>query len=297
MNPKLLTGVALFAALGAGATVGLFLGVPALSGAQTPAPTPSASGSPVPGAGHRGFLGLGLKGGGASLDVAAKDLTMTPAELKTALKGGQSIAALARSKNVDPQKIINDLVADATTRIDAAVTSGKITAAMAMKLKGNLTAGITAFVNGTRLPRVPGVTGTAVPKLGPGRIGIGPSLDIVAKDLTMTVPQLKTALQGGQSIAALAKSKNVDPQKIINDLVADATTRIDAAVTSGKITAAMATKIKAGLSAAITGIVNGTGGGLGHGFPGPLGGVFGRPFGGPGGQGRRPTSTATPASI
>jgi urease accessory protein UreF len=281
---KLLTGLALTAALGAGATVGLFLGAPGLSGAQTPTPTSSASPAPGGGGGHRG-PGFGLKGS-ASLQVAAKDLNMTAAELKTALRGGQSVAALAKSKNVDPQKIVNDLVADATTRIDAAVSSGKITAAQATKMKNNLTAGITAFVNGTRLPKLPGVTGTAVP-----RLATKPSLDIVAKDLNMTAAELKTALRGGQSVAALAKSKNVDPQKIVNDLVADATTRIDAAVSSGKITAAQATKMKNNLTAAITAFVNGTGGGRGHGF----GGHFGGP-GRPGGGDLQPTSTATPAS-
>jgi hypothetical protein len=122
---KLLAGVAVIAALGAGATIGAFLGVPTLSGAQTPTPTSSAS--PKPGKGP--FApGLGLR---------------------TALQGGQSIAALAKSKNVDPQKIINDLVADATTRIDAAVSSGKITAAQGTKIKANLTTAIGAFVNGT----------------------------------------------------------------------------------------------------------------------------------------------------
>jgi len=56
---KLLAGVAMVAALGAGATVGLFLGVPGLSCAQTP--TPSSSASPSPGGGHRGpGFGVGL---------------------------------------------------------------------------------------------------------------------------------------------------------------------------------------------------------------------------------------------
>src|ERR1700730_1300267 len=282
---KLLAGVAMIAALAAGATVGLFLGALGLSCAPAPTQTPSAT--PSPGGDHRGpGFGFGLKGG-ASLQVVAKDLNMTAAELKTALQGGQSIAALATSKNVDPQKIINDLVADATTRIDAAVSSGKITAAQAAKMKANLTAGITAFVNGTRMPKVPGVTGTAVP-----RLGAKPSLDVVAKDLNMTPAELKTALQGGQSIAALAKSKNVDPQKIINDLAADATTRIDAAVSSGKITADQATKMKANLTAGITAFVNGTDAERGHGFRGPFGGP-----GHPGGDHVPPTSTATPASV
>ena len=142
---KLLAGVAVIAALGAGATIGLFLGVPTLSGAQTP--TPNSSVAPVPGKGPHGPA-FGLRGG-ASLEVAAKDLNMTAADLKKALGSGQSIAALAKSKNVDPQKIINDLVTDATTRIDAAVSSGKITAAQATKMKASLTTAISAFVNGT----------------------------------------------------------------------------------------------------------------------------------------------------
>jgi hypothetical protein len=146
---KLLAGVAVVAALGAGATIGLFLGVPGLSNARTPGPPPGPPPGPAPSPGAR------LRGPsagpefGALAGIVAKDLTMTPAELKAALRGGQSIAALAKSKNVDPQKIIDDLMAGVTTRIDAAVTAGKITTAQAAKMKARLTAGITAFVNGT----------------------------------------------------------------------------------------------------------------------------------------------------
>jgi ribosomal protein S20 len=287
-HQKLIAGVAVAAALGAGATAGLFLGVPGLSSAQTPTPSSSASPSPgmPPGSQHRGaFGGTGIKG--ASFAIVAKDLTMAPADLKTALRSGQSIAALAKARNVDVQKIINDLVADATTRIDAAASSARITSDQAAKMKANLSTRIPAFVNGTHEPKLPGVSGTAVPKLGAKA-----SLGIVARDLTMTPADLKTALKGGQSIAALAKARNVDVQKIINDLVADATTRIDAAASSARITSDQAAKMKANLTAGITAFVNGTGGkfgpGFGHGFRGPLRG------GGDGGD--RPTSTASPAN-
>jgi len=166
---KLLAGVAVIAALGAGATIGAFLGVPTLSGAQTPPPNPSAA--PVPGKGP--FApGFGLRAG-ASLQVVAKDLNMTPADLKTALQGGQSIAALAKSKNVDPQKIINDLVTDATTRIDAAASSGKITAAQATKMKANLTTAIGAFVNGALKGMGGFRRGFGGPFPGPGGPGKG----------------------------------------------------------------------------------------------------------------------------
>src|SRR5437879_1654281 len=94
---KLLAGLAVIAALGAGATIGLFLGVPTLSGAQPP--TPDSSASPAPGKGPIGPV-FGLRGG-VSLGIVAKDLNMGAADLKKALQGGQSIAALAKSKNVD----------------------------------------------------------------------------------------------------------------------------------------------------------------------------------------------------
>ena len=285
---KVLVGVAILAALGAGAMVGVFLGLPGLSSAQTPSP-PVTRG---PGA-RIGF--------GPSLQVVANDLGMSAPDVKTALAGGQSIAALAKSHNVDPQKIINDLVAEAGSRIDAAVNAGKMTSARGATIKSNLTAAVTAFVNGTRPPRLPGVTGTVVPKLGP-RVGLGfglrggMELGIVAKDLGMSAADVKTALAGGQSIAALAKSHNVDPQKIINDVVADATSRIDAAVKAGKITSAMGDKIKAGLTQVVTAAVNGTGR-MGPRMFGPFGSFGPFSFGGPGPRGHRPTSTATPASV
>ena len=166
---KLLAGVAVIAALGAGATIGVLFGVPTLSGAQTPTPTSSAA--PVPGKGP--FApGFGLRGG-ASLQVVAKDLNMTTADVKKALQGGQSIAALAKSKNVDPQKIINDLVADATTRVDAAASSGKITSDQATKMKAALTAKATAFVNGTDAGRGHGFRGPLGGPKGPGPGGWG----------------------------------------------------------------------------------------------------------------------------
>ena len=258
MKQRTLAAVAVAAALGAGAVAGAFLGVPGLSGAQTPSPSASASPSPGPG-GHRVRPpGFGFRA--PSLQAAATALNMSVADLKTALQSGQSLAGIAKSKNVDVQKVIGALVADATSRIDAAVSSGRITAAQAATMKSNLTSRITALVNRSG-PKLPGVTSTAVPgfkghwAFGPG---LHPSLDIIAKDLNMAPTDVKAALAGGQSIAALAKSKNVDVQKVINDLVADATSRIDAAVSSGKITAAQAATMKSNLTSRITALVNQT---------------------------------------
>jgi hypothetical protein len=95
--------------------------------------------------GPKGF-GRDLAGG---LDTAAKAIGVTTDELRQALAGGQSIAAYAKSKNVDPQKVIDALVAEAKTRLDQAVTNKKITQAQADTELTNQTARITSLVNGT----------------------------------------------------------------------------------------------------------------------------------------------------
>jgi hypothetical protein len=104
---------------------------------------------PALGPGHelgpKGF-GRGLAGG---LDTAAKAIGVTTDELRQAVAGGQSIAAYAKSKNVDPQKVIDALVADAKTRLDQAVAAGKLTQAQADTRLTEETTRITNLVNGT----------------------------------------------------------------------------------------------------------------------------------------------------
>ena len=53
----------------------------------------------------------GPGGPGGDLSGAATALGVTPEEVRTALRSGQSLADLARSKNVDPQKVIDALLA------------------------------------------------------------------------------------------------------------------------------------------------------------------------------------------
>ena len=68
----------------------------------------------------------------------------------------------------------------------------------------------------------------------------------VAKALGITTDELKTDLGKGQSIADIAKSKNLDVNTVIDTLVGDASAKIDQAVTDGHLTQAQADKLKAG---------------------------------------------------
>jgi hypothetical protein len=107
--------------------------------------------------GMRGPRGMG---GGQALGAAAKALGMTESDLLTQLRSGKSLAAVAKQKGVDVQKVVDALVAEAKQRIADAVKSGRLTQAQADQRLKNLTARITAKVNATR-------------PVGPGRVGPG----------------------------------------------------------------------------------------------------------------------------
>ena len=140
---------------------------------------------------------------------------------------------------------------------------------------------------------------------GPGK-GMGPmnadraALEaLIAKTIGIDSAALQTRLAAGESLGAIAGAKKAE---LIAVLVADETKRIDAAVTAGKLTAAQATTLKAGLTAHVTAEVEevrGMGGpamgGMGKGERG------GRGHGGPemGGMGKAPkipAPTATPSA-
>jgi hypothetical protein len=113
-----------------------------------------------------------------------------------------------------------------------------------------------------------------VPGRGPGRghpglrVFFGEKLEVAANAIGITVDELRTALESGQSIAEVATAKGVDVQKVIDALVADANQRIDQAVTNGSLTAAEATELKSDVVERVTDAVNNDGPFMRHGhFP------------------------------
>jgi hypothetical protein len=91
---------------------------------------------------------------------------------------------------------------------------------------------------------------------GPGGHGFGNDLATAAKALGVTEADLRTALQGGKTLAQVAKDKNVSVDKVIAALVAEEKTRIAKEVTDGRLTRAEADKRLADLTARVTERVN-----------------------------------------
>jgi hypothetical protein len=121
----------------------------------------------------KGPKGGELRGGpgrGASLSTAATALGATEDEVRAALRSGQSLAALATAKGVDPQKVIDALLAPIVEHEKADVASGKDTQAESDKQLADATTRITDFVNGTGSAK-----GTGIPHTGRGRKGPAPT--------------------------------------------------------------------------------------------------------------------------
>jgi hypothetical protein len=101
-----------------------------------------------PGRGHgRGF---------AKLDAAAKVLGMTVEDLRGALEGGKSLAAVAQEKGIDVAKVVDALVVEFKAHLDEEVASGIHTQAEADEKLADARARLEAFVNGTAPAGGPG---------------------------------------------------------------------------------------------------------------------------------------------
>jgi hypothetical protein len=145
----------------------------------------------------------------AFLDDAAKRLHVTPRQLRDALRGA------------------------ALDRIDAAVTAGTLTQAQANVLKQRLQSGRGL---GLGFRHGPGFAGGRRGKLGPA-----------ASYLGLTPAQLRSELAAGQSLADVAKARGKSVSGLQKAIEGRLTTRLDAAVKSGRLTAAQEQRILARL--------------------------------------------------
>ena len=236
---RTLAGAAAFAfALAGGGVAGAVMGTP---GTTTQDDTDTTASDEVRGH-HRG----------EHLATVAEVLGISEDDLRAALVDGQSIAEVAEAEGVDPQEVVDALVADATARLD--------------ELEASLPDRMTDLVNREGWGDGPG-----------GRFGhaLEAGLDIAAETIGISEDDLLDALQEGETLAEVATANGVEPQAVIDALVAATNERIDAAVAEGNLDADRAAELKETAVERITQRVN-EGGPLHGGGRGPHhGGPFG----------------------
>jgi uncharacterized protein (DUF433 family) len=169
-----------------------------------------------------------------AFEAAADAIGISSADLLAAMKGGHSIADVAEAHHVDTQTVIDAVVAALDARIQAAVTSGKITAEQATKLEAAVA------------KRVPKAVDATLRQLHRHRV-IRAAVDVSAETIGITPAELRSQLAAGKSVAEVATAHDVDPATVVNALVTAGTARIDKAVAAGHLDADRAAKLKASL--------------------------------------------------
>jgi hypothetical protein len=127
--------------------------------------------------GPRGFgFGFGHDVLGAAADAVATYLAITPAELRTELESGKTLAQIATAHNKTAGGVVTILLDQAKQKLDKAVTAGFLTAAKEQTALAHLKSLLTDVVNGT-LPKPPAGAPSLHPGFGfarPGGFGTGP---------------------------------------------------------------------------------------------------------------------------
>jgi uncharacterized protein (DUF433 family) len=189
----------------------------------------------------------------AAVKIAATTIGVEPKALGQEIKAGTSVADVAKSHNVDPQKVIDAIDAAADKKVDEAVTAGKIDATRAATIKEKVPTRVAKLVNG----ELKGKGKTAV-KAKLRRHARRSGVKLAASTIGIDTKTLVDAVKGGQTVADVARSHNVDPQKVIDAVTTAANTKIDTAVTNGKLDADRAAKLKDRLDQRIATLVNDT---------------------------------------
>jgi transposase-like protein len=214
-------------------------GTVATASAQGPRPgTASAQATNA-----KGKAGQFLK---QELALMAGTIGITTPDLKTALKGGQTVAQVAQAHNVQPQTVIDAVVKDITARAQARPGWAKLTDAQKTTFTTRSRERVTNFVNNGVKP------GVRHPRLARAEVAVA------AKTIGVTPADLRSARRGGQTVAQVAQAHNVPPQTVIDAVVNDLTAKAQARPGWAKLTDAQKTTFTTKTRERVTNWVNGT---------------------------------------
>ena len=190
--------------------------------------------------------------GAAVLAVAAGGGAIAATKFNDPKATQQAIIADAAGQlGVTPAKLSAALKQAVENQIDAMVKAGTITQAQGDALKARVEAGDLPLFAGPHR----GFNGPH----GFGHHG-GPfarGLDAAATYLGMTEQQLHQALEGGKTLAQVAKDQGKTADGLITALTNDAKQKLSTAVTNGRLTQAQADQMLKDLQSRITDLVNG----------------------------------------
>ena len=160
--------------------------------------------------------------------------------LATGAVGAVAMTPASASTSTNP---VTSRLAGIKNALSGLVGDGTLTQAQADKVA-------TALAN--KLPK----RGMRGPGGRFGGMGMAQAQDAAAKALGMPTTQLRTAVQGGKSLATIAKDQKVSVDSLVKAMVTATEGELATAVKDGTLTQARADKIKSSLTQQITNRVN-----------------------------------------
>lgn len=180
--------------------------------------------------------------GGAGAAVAATKLAHnSPSEESKAI-----VNDAAKNLGIEPSKLSAALKKAYEDRVDAAVADGRLTKQQGDELKQRIESGDFPLVGPPGFGRGHG---------GPHELMHG--LDAATSYLGLTEDQLHSRLESGKTLAEVAKAQGKSVDGLEAAMIKDATTKLDAAVKAGRLTAAQEQQILADLKQHVGDLVNG----------------------------------------
>ncbi len=192
------------------------------------------------------------EGRGHALKAGLKEIAaasgLSEDVIKQGLKDGKSINTILTENGKDPGAVLARVLADLDAKLDAAVAAGTLSQERADAAYAKAQEALPKL-----MAEVP--TGDRLRDAAKFRIGKG-LFQSAADTIGVEIQALIDEVRAGKTIAAVATENNVLPQTVVDNAIAQASTRIDQAVTDGKITAEKGAEMKAKLSERITKFVN-----------------------------------------
>lgn len=223
---------------------------------QTTTPTPSAT---TPNTTHPGMSFRFHHGGSKTLITATANVTgLTAQEVLTQLQSGQTLAQIAEANGKTAADVIEAARALLQERLEQDVTSGWLTQEQADAALTQFDTTTPDLVNSTTLNTGRGFgMGGRGPGRGGGMFGKGGALLNATASVTgLTVEEVLTQLQSGQTLAQIAEANG----KTATEVIAAARTQLEAqlaqAVTDGRLTQAQADAKLANFDATATDRMN-----------------------------------------
>ena len=174
--------------------------------------------------------------------------------------GAVGAVAMNPASATTSDNVVTTRLAHIKSALRGLVTDGTLTQAQADKVAGTL----------HTQPPMAGMRGRGGMGGRAGGMGLAHSHDAAAKALGMTSDEVYTAVQGGKTLADVARNQKVSVDSLVKAMVADAEADLASAVKTGTMTQAQADTMKSALTQQITDQVNGVraGSGMGRGSRG-----------------------------